>query len=289
MIVALACTAYASVALSARQRLQVTSPSTVTRGPSSAVLLAERPPPEILTLPAAPLHLRKWNGFLCSNRGGCGGGACGGSGNFSKNVGANNLAACVAFVQSAEGVGCGPWFNYDGGSWCDCVRADHPHDCQFYATVPTSAVFQLDDEPEKWKACFSKDTYYYGQVLSNLSGIDEAAKCQQECQALDGCEFFTWIGSTCMMMSSHDEEIPTPDYKSGPRTCEQPVLCEDSCRSAYETRDWSQRCEWKRCVGCSECDEFQPCDSWCHSDDQAGKPWNLKCTFKKCMGCSECT
>merc|ERR1719491_33861 len=64
----------------------------------------------------APASLQT-SGAFCSNRGGRAG-----NNEFSRNVGTNSLAACVASVQSVSG--CGPWFSYgmkDG--WCDCVRA----------------------------------------------------------------------------------------------------------------------------------------------------------------------
>jgi len=54
---------------------------------------------------------------FCVNRGGYGG-----SNQFSKQVSANDILACVSFMKTVPG--CGFAFNYDvAAGWCDCVPA----------------------------------------------------------------------------------------------------------------------------------------------------------------------
>ena len=75
------------------------------RGPSPALVQAA------VNLKAALVTSNKY----CSNRGGAGG-----SNQYSKNVGGNNMAACEAFVLSTPD--CGRWFDYGvSDGWCDCV------------------------------------------------------------------------------------------------------------------------------------------------------------------------
>jgi len=68
--------------------------------------------------------------------------------------------------------------------------------------------------------------------------------------------------------------------------------CKGWCSSdKMADRTWAQKCGFKNCQGCSQCDDpantpNDTCKPWC-----ARKPqdWSKKCNWENCQGCAECS
>lgn len=99
-------------------------------------------------------------------------------------------------------------------------------------------------------------------------------------------------------LPSSSTPSPTTKPPSGP--------CKAFC--GENSKDWSKKCGWRKCSGCSECAASMPtpsptpvpspptssptnepstgiCKKWCEEHETA---WSKKCKWNKCLGCLQC-
>lgn len=138
----------------------------------------------------------------CHNRGGVAG-----SNEYSKNVGANQAAACASHAASTDG--CGRWFSYghiDG--WCDCVKKGDGA-CA-YSGYAGYDVYKLphrgkrkrptDVEKPPLPSVVHRDAYCHNRggvggsnEYSINVGANDAAACASHAASTDGCgEWFSY-------------------------------------------------------------------------------------------------
>lgn len=155
---------------------------------------------------------------LCYNRGGAGG-----SNQFSRNVGENQLQACADHVQSVRG--CGRWFSYGAlDGWCDCVKGDD-------RCLPTSqgeaekrkySVYQIRDQVDFEKQadlmlCHNRGGVGGSNQFSKNVGPNNPQACADYVDSVPGCgRFFSYgaVHGWCDCVKQENEPCKLTDKGS---------------------------------------------------------------------------
>lgn len=69
---------------------------------------------------------------------------------------------------------------------------------------------------------------------------------------------------------------------SGCTECSDVSACPDWCKAGY----FETMCAFTKCKVCGECDTQPLCASWCVAKDNI--EWSMKCQWQNCEGCSQC-
>merc|ERR1719499_647382 len=185
---------------------------------------------------------------------------------------------------------------------CGVTEVEMTDELEGLLQMQLMTVTQMTGDPTDivgevgYQLLLSEDTVSLDLVKANFAEGEETERYTEESlSVLSESELENILQQKSISDKTRRAIMDTLDQALETEDCPLLPMEDDSCKNwcrndKMSDRTWAEKCHFKSCTGCAECDHpdntpMVNCKPWCKRKPH---PWEAKCNWKNCIGCTEC-